>query len=239
MSRRTRRRSGHGLKSWNFWTPITGTVYGVRGHYRGNPRRYIYGGKTTQRPWTKRIEDHLWARHWERAPKFWAHTVLGYRPGGTVQECIDAGGVFIIWQARTVPLILSLVEVIVAIKLRRPVHNRQWNTGNRRRSGQREIQSLRVQQALVQESGLPMPPQPVRAGGGLRIAAVIAVLFGVLMFLPGMPGADGVLWVRDWVLAHRAELIGWSVLVGGLVFVGPAMLKRKRRRRSRRRRAPR
>jgi hypothetical protein len=232
MSRRPASRRG--LKSWNFWTPILGTVYGVRGYYRGRPR-YIYGGKTTQVPWTKRPEDHLWARHWERAPKFWAHTVLGYRPNGTIEEVIAAGGVFIIWQARTVPLVLSLVEVIYAIKIRRPVHNRQWNMNNRRRSRHGDIDALRTRQALVQSGGMAVDTPPRRAGG-LRVGLTIASLFGLLMFLPGMPGATAVLGFWELILANRFQLAGWAVLILGTAAVAGRTLAPKRRRSRRRRR---
>lgn len=233
MSTRTvrrRTRSGHGLKSWNFWTPITGTVYGVRGHWKGRVR-YIYGGKTTSVPWTIRIEDHLWARHWEKQPKWWAHTVLGYRPNGTVQEVIAAGGVFIIWQARTVPLILSLVEVIYAIKIKRPVHNRQWNTGNRRRSRTADISELKWEQEML-ASGLNVAhPVRARSSGGLKVGLTIAGLFMLLMFLPGMPAGNAAADLVHSLMDNLPVLIGWVFIV----LAGLYTITRTKRRRSRRR----
>jgi hypothetical protein len=235
MSTRTVRRrpgSGHGLKSWNFWTPITGTVYGVRGHWKGRVR-YIYGGKTTQVPWTKRAEDHLWARHWEKQPKWWAHTVLGYRPNGTIQEVLAAGGFYVIWQARTVPLILSMVEVIYAIKIKRPVHNLQWNTRNRRRSRPGDISELKWEQQMLQ-GGLNVS-RPVRSGGGgLKVGLAISGLFMLLMFLPGMPAGDAVASMWESLAARPLTLLGWVMILGGLLYtVAQSMVSKRRRSRRR------
>lgn len=150
-----------GLRSWNFWTPVYGTLYGYRAYhpddfllqlqgYDINPRViYAYGGKTTRRDWEARVEEHMWGGgQYDTTPDPWADTVLGWRPDGTVAAIMAAGGYWNMWQGRTVPLILSIGEVLIAIKLRRPVYNYQWNLGNRRRipipvqEDQRELRDL-------------------------------------------------------------------------------------------------
>lgn len=229
MSRKRR-----GLRSWNFWTPILGTVYGVRGLHNGRIR-YIYGGKTTQVPWTKRLEDELWGKYHRDGQRWWAHTVLGWRPDGNIAEVIAAGGVFVQWQARTVPLVLSMVETIWAIRIRRPIHNIQHNTGNRRRSTRRQVEDLKWEQQQIQ-AGVPVDMLRRRPrNGGLQVALSIVALFGLLMFLPGMPAAVAVAALWEWLQANSAMLLGYAVL--GLVGVGAVTraVRPKRRRRRRRR----
>jgi hypothetical protein len=149
-----------GLKSWNFWTVVDGTLYGYRAHHPDDyllllqgadiqPRRvYAYGGKTI-RDWRARAEEHMWGRgKYHNPAQPWADTVLGWTPNGTVDDLITAGGYFAIWQGRTVPLLLSLGEIFIAIKLKRPMYNHSFNLGNRRRipiyeaENQRELRDL-------------------------------------------------------------------------------------------------
>jgi hypothetical protein len=268
-----------GLKSWNFWTPINGTLYGWRAYHPDDyllllqganikPRViYAYGGKTTQHPWTKRIEQHAWGRgRYDNKPQPWVDTVLGWTPNGTVTQLIAAGGVFTIWQGRTVMLLLSWGEILIAIKLRRPYYNHQWNQGNRRRipipvaEDQRELRdTLRGPKSPIPTRRRPQStsragstswthsmvmafPTARRAAniplwiGYYRRWLTLLVLSGlVVLFWPGMPGADTAVGVRDWVSGHRNELIACVVFGTALVLAGPQMLKpQPRRRRTRR-----
>lgn len=133
------------MKSWNFWTPVQGTLYGIRAYHPDDymlqlqglsvtPRViYAYGGKTWRR-WESRMNEHLWGGgQYNATPQPFADTVLGWRQDGTLDEVIAAGGVYPIWQGWTVPLLLSVGEVFYAIRIKRPYYNYQWNLGNSRR----------------------------------------------------------------------------------------------------------
>lgn len=261
-----------GLKSWNFWTPITGTLYGWTAYHPDDvllvlqgatitPRRvYAYGGKTMQVPWTKRISDHAWgSARYGTVAKPWMDTVPGWSPNGTVQDIVDAGGVRIIWQARTVPLVLSIGEYLIAIRCRRPYYNYQGNLGNSCRVPIYRQEDQREQRDLLRNPGSGVPVR-VRSGAvshqsrsvvhtsgvGLRVgnagrwfgyyrrfmvAALLLVL--VALFWPGMPGADGVSLVLGWVGAHRDQLIaGGLVGVGLLIAVGRKPRRGQRGRRN-------
>lgn len=263
-----------GLRSWNFWTPIYGTLYAYRCYHPDDfllqleghtirPRTiYAYGGKTTRRDWEARVEEHMWGGgQYDSTADPWADTVLGWHPDGTVDDILDAGGYWNMWQGWTVPLFLSIGEVLIAIKLRRPYYNYQWNQGNRRRipiyeqESQRELRDL----ARGPGSGVPvrrrqrsksrtkrtvghtllMSSQTARRVsvvprllGYYRRWVLLAVLLLVTgMFIPGMPGADAVGAAVTWVDAHRDELIAMGVLLAGLLFVVPRMRKTRTRKR--------
>ena len=138
MRRRSRwlripNRSQRGIKSWNFWTPITGTVYRIQAYHpvTGRLMRRAYFGKTMQDPWKKRIKGHLWGTG-DTPAQPWADTVPGWRPNGTVDEVIKAGGAVVIVRFRMVPLILTWLE-LAAIVVGRPRYNVLLNRRNPRR----------------------------------------------------------------------------------------------------------
>lgn len=191
------------MKSWNFWTVVNGTLYGIRGrHPRGWRTVSAYGGKTTRRPWTERLDEHLWGRgRYECVPKPWADTVPGWRPNGTAQEVIDAGGAFVIWQGRTVPLLLSWGEIVFAIWLRRPLYNVQWNQANTRRIKPSVAREQRAKRDLARGT----TTAPVRSSAGvLKVAkrwmsvpvVSVAALSTLLLLIPGVPTAveEGAQW---------------------------------------------
>jgi hypothetical protein len=263
-----------GLKSWNFWTPINGTLYGYRAYHPDDfllqlqgasirPRViYAYGGKTIRR-WEKRMEEHMWGGgQYDSKPKPWADTVPGWRPDGTVDDIIAAGGVYRIWHGRTVPLLLSLGEVVYAIKLKRPYYNHQWNLGNRRRiplhkqENQRQLRDLtrgaaspvgirarpravtRVNRSWVHNAATSSPAVrrvtniPRWIGYYQRWIALFVLTALGAMFLPGMPGQVGVEWVWLWTQGHRTQITAWAVLVVALLVVVGS--RKPKRRKSRR-----
>lgn len=176
------------LKSWNFWTRITGTVYGIRAHHpRTGQLTFAYGGKTMQVPWTKRIEGHLFGT-WDQPPKPWADTVPGWRPAHTarerkqvVREVVAAGGVFVVWQAATVPLVLTWMEILFGIRLRRPLYNSQWNTLNARRITPVEARKQRARR----DAGRGR--LPVRGGSSLRaVTGAVLLACGLTLLLVGV-----------------------------------------------------
>lgn len=185
MLLRHRRWSRRALRSWNFWTPILGTVYRIRAYHprTGRLMRRAYVGRTMQVPWTKRIEAHLWGTA-DRPPQPWADTVPGWRPDGTVDEVIAAGGAVVIFQFRMVPLILTSLE-LWAILVCRPVYNDQRNRGNRRRITRAEAAAQRRQR----DRGLPARRH--RNGLGLRLVGVALLAAGLLLMMLLVGGADG------------------------------------------------
>lgn len=240
----------NGLSDWNFWTPVLGTTYeftpwhpddmglpvGMRRKIRG------YGGKTIQRPWTKRVEDHMWARHHRNAqPKPWRDTVPGWRPDGTAQEIINAGGVHITFQAWTVPLVLTLVETFYSIKWRRPVYNDINNHGNRRRIplseqyAQAAIRNGQVPTGIVQFTNRPR--FHVGTGAVLAPLALVALLGVGMLFWPGNPGWEAVVAVHDgiaWAAVNWRLFAGMALLGGAsLVYAQGGTTTRRRRRRRR------
>lgn len=193
-----------GLHWWNFWSRHTGALYGVRGtHPRWGRVVFVYGGKTFQRPWTARIEQHLWGGgRYSSVPKPWADTVLGWRPNGTVEECIAAGGVFLIMEPRKIsPMGLWWREIVFAIWLRLPLYNVQWNLHNPRRVRPDVAREQRVKRDLSRVTNPVVVGSP---GGALKVArrwvsapvAAMAVLSTLLLLIPGVPTAveDGVVW---------------------------------------------
>ncbi len=164
------------LRSWNFWTPITGTIYGFRAHhpYGGWRRIRAYYGRTAQVPWTKRAEAHLWGTS-DRPAKPWADTVPGWRPNGTIEEVIAAGGVYKVWQGRTVMLILCSVEYLT-IKLGRPRYNDVWNRSNPRRITKRRARRAR----LIRDFGLaPVVGALQHLAGAVVLVCVVLLLVAV------------------------------------------------------------
>ncbi len=166
---------------WNFWTPILGTIYGIYGyHPRTGKLCYVYGGKTMQVPWTKRIRAHLWGTE-DTPPKAWADTVPGWRPDGKVHEVVAAGGAKVEWQARTVSLVLTLVEVQYAIRLRRPLYNDQHNRNNPHRIPKAE----QLRQRAWRDAG--MRRRPGLVSGLARLVAGVALLaLGLVMLVAGL-----------------------------------------------------
>jgi len=251
-----------GLRSWNFWTPIYGTLYSYRAYHPDDyllylqgsqitPRTiYAYGGKTTRRDWEARVEEHLWGGGaYDSKPDPWADTVLGWHPDGTVEQVMAAGGYRNTWQGRTVPLLLSIGEILIAIKLRRPLYNHQWNLGNRRRIPIYMQEDQRQLRDLARGPGSPVPVRGrpraksrnqsswthslILASPTARSLSniprwlsyyrrwlTLVVLAGLVgMFWPGMPGATAVTTVLDWVTAHRDDMIAIAVIAGALVLV--------------------
>lgn len=180
-SRSSVRRKRGAPQWWNFWTPILGTIYGIYGHHpRTGKFCYVYGGKTMQVPWTKRIRAHLWGTH-DTPAKPWADTVPGWRSGGTVREVVAAGGARPLWQARTVPLVLTLVEILYAIRLRRPLYNDQHNRGNPRRIPKAD----QLRQRARRDAGVRR--QPGLAFGLARlVAGVVLVVLGLVLLVAGL-----------------------------------------------------
>jgi len=166
-----RKRRGRGLKSWNFWTPIRGTVYRITAlnPSTGGRTWRAYFGKTAQDPWTKRIEEHLWGPD----AKDWADTVPGWRPRGNIHEVIAARGARIVVRFWMVPLILTVLERAVIV-WGRPVYNDRDNRRNPRRvtisEAKRQRRSRDVQRAV------PLVGAVARWFRLLRQLAVLAVL---------------------------------------------------------------
>src|ERR671939_337545 len=104
------------LSSWNFWSRYNGALYGIRAYHPTTGQVITaYTGKTFQ-PWKTRIRQHLWgdARYGNK-PKPFADTVLGWRPNGTVEEVIAAGGAFLIQRQRPIsPMGLWYREIVFA-----------------------------------------------------------------------------------------------------------------------------
>jgi len=171
-------RKQRGIKSWNFWTPITGTVYRIRAYHpvTGRLMRLAYIGKTMQDPWKKRIKGHLWGT-WDTPAQPWADTVLGWRPNGTVEEVIAAGGAKVVCRFGMVALILTQLE-FWAIRLGLPVYNDKWNRGNPRR-----IPKWRaVEQRRERDARRGSQPWGAPSGRWARqLAGVVLLVFGVLL----------------------------------------------------------
>jgi len=185
MSRRKRsrwlripNRNQRGIKSWNFWAPITGTVYRIRAYHpvTGRLMRRAYIGKTMQDPWTKRIKGHLWGTRDIRAQP-WADTVPGWRPDGTVEEVIAARGAKVVCRFRMVPLILTQLE-FWAIRLGLPVYNDQHNRGNPRRIPKWKA----VEQRRERDVRRGLQPWGAPSGRWVRqVVGAVLLVFGVLV----------------------------------------------------------
>lgn len=182
MLLRHRRRSRRGLKSWNFWTRIIGTVYCLRAYHpvTGRLVRRAYIGRTMQVPWTKRIEAHLWGTA-DRLPQPWADMVPGWRPDGTVDEVTAAGGAAVIVQFRMVPLLLTWLE-FWTIVWGRPMYNVQHN-----RNPRRITRAEAVAQRQQRDRGLPV--QGRRNGLGVRLVGVVLLAAGLLLMMLLVGGA--------------------------------------------------
>lgn len=118
-----------------FWRRYDGLLYGWRAFHPTTGRLvYVYGGKTFQR-FETRIRQHMWGGgRYDSVPKPWADTVPGWRPNGTPEEIIAAGGVFLIRKPGLIsPFNLWWQEIVFAIWLRRPYYNDKWNRANHRR----------------------------------------------------------------------------------------------------------
>lgn len=214
-----------GLRSWNFWTPIYGTLYAYRSYHPGDfllmleghpvrPRTiYAYGGKTTRRDWEARLEEHMWGGGpYGATADPWADTVLGWSPDGTVDDIMAAGGYYNIWQGWTVPLFLSIGEVLIAIKLRRPYYNYQWNQTNPRRIPIYEQESQRELRDLARGPGSGIPARRALSRAKSRTRRTVG--HRVLMASPmarqvsAVPRLLG--YYRRWLLL--AVLLGLGVL---------------------------
>lgn len=216
-----------GLRSWNFWSPINGTLYGYRAWHPDDfllqlqgaairPRVvYAYGGKTTRRDWRARAEEHMWGGgRYGSTQDAWADTVLGWRPDGTVEDVMAAGGYWNIWQGRTVPLLLSIGEVLIAIKMRRPYYNYQHNQRNRRRI---PIPVQEEQRELRDAVRGPHSPVPARTRPGSRSRNQRRSLGHSLEL--SSPVAMGVMNTRRWV-GHYRRWVMLLVLLGlGALFL--------------------
>jgi hypothetical protein len=172
-----------GLPAWDFLHRVTGTVYGFRGYHPRTGRVvFLYGGKTIRKAWERRIAEHLFGTETTPA-KPWADTVLGWRPGCTVDEVIRAGGAFVIWRRVTTPLVVTLAEVWLGIWLRWPLYNHQWNQHNPRRIPI----SVAVEQRRARDRGrvardpLTTRAQRVSVGLGRVVAGRGALLLGRVM----------------------------------------------------------
>lgn len=268
-------------KSWNFWTRVNGLLYGIRAYHpddyllllqqqhRPNPIPitpriiYAYGGKSIQR-WPTRLIQHLWGGgRYNSVAQPWADTVLGWRQDGTVEEVMAAGGAFIIWQGRTSPLLLSWREIVLAIKLRRPYYNYQWNRCRRRIPKYTAESQRQIRDAArgVRSDVLPRGRRPSRhqSSGQLPLEGVVTQSL-ILPSSMGMRVATGRAWLsylrRYMVLAVLGVvglmcIPGWPVynagiwvtdhgpeLLGAVLVAGVVAfvgLKPKKRRRRRRR----
>lgn len=238
---------GPNLHWYCFWHRYNSSLYGIRVHHPTHGRVVFgYGGKTVQR-WETRIRQHLWGggRYGSVAKPF-ADTVPGWRPGGTVEEVIAAGGVFLIWQGRVSPLSVWWREIVFAIWLRRPLYNHVWNLGNPRRipiSVQHRQREARDRGEAYSGAGrisrAHLAWLSVRRSVTVALATVVVVgLLGVALvsgFLTTAAtgvgdatgaGVDGVVWAAT----HRHAVGSGLVIGGGVWFL--TTLKPRRRRRS-------
>lgn len=155
-----------------------------------------YVGKTTQRPWTKRIDQHLWGRgKYDNPAQPWADTVLGYSPDGTVRDVIAAGGVRVIREGWWSPFGLWWREIL-AIWLLRPRYNYQWNRANRHRITMNRAKEQRSYRNRfgISESGLA---RKIRWAKRLIILTPLVGVMLAVALVPGAPNTVGssVMWV--------------------------------------------
>jgi hypothetical protein len=168
-------------------TPVLGTIYRIRAYHpiTGRLMHRAYFGQTRQVPWDERIEGHLWGT-FDTPAQPWADTVPGWRPNGTVDEVIAAGGATVVCQFRTVRAILTVLEILT-IRYGLPVYNDQHNRGNPRRipkwlavEQRRERDARRGLQpwgALTGRWGIPVRQL---VGALLLVAGVLVVLLVTL-----------------------------------------------------------
>jgi hypothetical protein len=147
--------------------------------------------------------------------------VLGWRPNGTVQDCIDAGGVFLIMRPRLIsPFGLWWREIVFAIWLRRPYYNNQWNIANPRRIPH----SVAVRQRAARDRGERWSGEnpvgrlvgwwlSIRRAVVLTLSALLLTGVVVLVLLGAVTGT-----VFDEVVYHTRNLV--SEVGGGLVLAG-------------------
>lgn len=210
----------------DIWSRYNGVVYLIRGHhpYTGRTKR-AYVGKTVQRPWTKRIDQHLWGRgQYHNPPQPWADTVPGWRPDGSVAEVIAAGAVKILWEGRCSPFGLWWREIFFILLLR-PKYNYQWNRANSSRITKTKARKQRVMRDRVGTS------YPAFAGE-LKVlhrwfVGVASLAVCALLLIPGVPTAveEGVRW--SW--ANPLELL-ILVIVAVLALRSPRRALRQKRR---------
>jgi hypothetical protein len=237
------------LSKWNFWSRYDGILYGFRVFHPTTGRLVFgYGGKSFQR-WETRIRQHLWGGgRYNDVPKPWADLVPGWRPGGTVEEVIAAGGAFLIYQGRVSPWGLWWREVVFAIWLRRPYMNECWNKANPRRipiSVQYRQREARDRGEAYSGAGritrTHLAWLSVRRSVTVAVATVVVVgLLGVALvtgFLTAVAagvgaaagtGADGVVWAAT----HRHEVGSGLVIGAGVWFLTTLKPRRRPRPRS-------
>ncbi|MGH3783973.1 MAG: hypothetical protein ACRDRO_25995, partial [Pseudonocardiaceae bacterium] len=230
-----------------FWRKYYGSLYGLRVYHPTTGRLVFgYGGKTFQ-TWTTRIEQHLWGGgRYGSVPKPFADTVPGWRPNGTVEEVIAAGGAFRIYQGRVSPWGLWWREILFAIWLRAPLYNHMLNQANPRRIPisvqyrQREARDRGEAYSGVGRIGrahLAWLSAHRTVTVALATVAVVALLGVALVsgFLTTAAtgvgdaagaGVDGVVWAAT----HRHAVGSGLVIGGGVWFL--TTLKPRRRRRS-------
>jgi hypothetical protein len=165
-----------------------------------------YAGKTFQHPWEKRIDQHLWGRgKYGNPAQPWADTILGWTPGGTVDQVIAAGGCRLVWSGRCSPFGLWWREILM-IWVMRPKYNYQWNRGNRSRIEKYKATAQRTQRdqrdqrvARVAAAALPPGVSSAPASVAQRWAAFTAAGIAAVVLVPGGPGvvAEGFRWGRD------------------------------------------
>lgn len=171
------RRLRHGL------TPCLGTVYRIRAHHpiTGRLMHRAYFGQTRQVPWTKRIEGHLWGT-FDTPAQPWADTVPGWRPNGTVDEVIAAGGATVVCRFQTVRAILTALEILT-IRYGLPTYNDQHNRGNPRRIPKWKAVEQRRERDARRDS------QPCAAPSGRwarQVVGAVLVVAGVLFLLASL-----------------------------------------------------